>query len=65
MRRAWEELSRGVRRVWQGLREWSGDAAYEKYVQCIRRIGGGKPLTPAEFYVEQLNRRYARPNRCC
>lgn len=65
MRCAWEELSRGMRRVWQGLREWSGDAAYEKYVQCRARSGGGKPLTPAEFYVEQLNRRYARPNRCC
>ena len=33
-------------------------AAYEKYVQCSRRISGEKPLTPAEFYVEQLNRRY-------
>ena len=65
MRHAWEELWRGVRRVWQGLREWSGDAAYEKYVQCSTRTGGGKPLTPAEFYVEQLKRRYARPNRCC
>jgi uncharacterized short protein YbdD (DUF466 family) len=65
MRRACDELWRGLRRVWLGLREWSGDAAYEKYVQCSRRIGGEKPLTPAEFYVEQLNRRYARPNRCC
>jgi uncharacterized short protein YbdD (DUF466 family) len=65
MRHAWEKLSPGLRRVWQGLREWSGDAAYEKYVQCSTRTDGVKPLTPAEFYVEQLNRRYARPNRCC
>lgn len=65
MRRAWEELSRGLWRVWQGLREWSGDAAYEKYLQCSTRIGKEKLLTPAEFYVEQLNQRYARPNRCC
>lgn len=65
MRRAWEELSRGLRRVWLGLREWSGDAAYEKYLQCSTRIGRERPLTPEEFYVEQLNRRYARPNRCC
>ena len=65
MRRAWVEIRRGLRRAWQGLREWSGDAAYEKYVQCTLRMGGGKPLTPAEFYVEQLKRRYSRPNRCC
>ncbi len=65
MRHAWKKLLRGLRQAWQGVREWSGDAAYEKYVQCSTRIGGEKPLTPAEFYVEQLNRRYARPNRCC
>ena len=23
------------------------------------------PLRPAEFYVERVNRRYSRPNRCC
>jgi hypothetical protein len=60
----WKDLLWGLRRAWQGLREWSGDAAYEKYAQCASR-GGAKQLTPAEFYVEQLNRKYSRPNRCC
>jgi uncharacterized short protein YbdD (DUF466 family) len=64
MQRMWEKLRRGLRRSWQGLREWSGDAAYEKYEECAARAGA-KKLTPAEFYVEHLNRKYSRPNRCC
>lgn len=54
-----------VASFWRGLREWSGDAAYERYVECIKRVGGKKPLTATEFYVEQLNRKYSKPNRCC
>lgn len=62
--RVW--LRRIARRFWRGLREWCGDAAYERYlrskgVQC----SSSRPLSPAEFYVEQLDRRYSRPNRCC
>jgi len=52
-------------KLWQGLREWCGDAAYEKYTQCAARQGSEPPLTAAEFYVEQMNRKYSRPNRCC
>ena len=52
-------------KLWQGLREWCGDAAYEKYAQCAARHGSQPQLTPAQFYVEQLNRKYIRPNRCC
>jgi uncharacterized short protein YbdD (DUF466 family) len=29
------------------------------------RTIGKVPLTREEFYVEQLNRKYSRPNRCC
>jgi uncharacterized short protein YbdD (DUF466 family) len=52
--------------LWLGIREWCGDSAYERYVQAQKR----KPeksclLTPTEFYVERVNRRYSRPNRCC
>jgi uncharacterized short protein YbdD (DUF466 family) len=52
-------------RFWRGLREWCGDAAYEKYANCAGRTEPSKLLTPTEFYVEQLNRKYSRPNRCC
>jgi len=65
MRRAWRYTRSGLTRLWQGLREWSGDAAYERYVKCTARDGPKAPLSPSQFYVEQLNRRYSRPNRCC
>ena len=57
---------RFLRRFWRGLREWCGDAAYETYLRSkARQSGSGRELTPAEFYLEQLDRRYSRPNRCC
>jgi uncharacterized short protein YbdD (DUF466 family) len=51
--------------VYRGVREWCGDAAYETYAASVLRKGGKSPLTPTEFYVEQLDRKYSRPNRCC
>jgi uncharacterized short protein YbdD (DUF466 family) len=53
-------------KLWLGIREWCGDSAYERYVQAQRtKSEKVRLLTPAEFYVERLNRRYSRPNRCC
>jgi uncharacterized short protein YbdD (DUF466 family) len=59
-------LAYAVRHLWQGIREWCGDSAYERYL-CSQRLMPGEraALTREEFYVEQLNRRYSRPNRCC
>lgn len=59
-------LKRLVHNVWLGVREWCGDSAYERYLlaKSARSIES-RILTPAEFYVEQLDRRYSRPNRCC
>lgn len=55
-----------ARKFWRGLREWCGDAAYERYLRSAgRKTGSMRVLTAEEFYVEQLNRRYSRPNRCC
>jgi uncharacterized short protein YbdD (DUF466 family) len=66
MNRAAKTTSRFFRRFWRGLREWCGDAAYESYLRSKgTQSGSHRKLTPAEFYVEQLNRRYSRPNRCC
>ncbi|MGA2810705.1 MAG: CstA-like transporter-associated (seleno)protein [Candidatus Acidiferrum sp.] len=59
-------LRRGLRAFWRGLREWSGDAAYDRYLASrSTRESAGKRLTRTEFYLEQAERRYARPNRCC
>jgi uncharacterized short protein YbdD (DUF466 family) len=66
MRYAAKVTSRFFRRFWRGLREWSGDAAYESYLRSKGTQSGlSRTLTPEEFYVEQLSRRYSRPNRCC
>jgi uncharacterized short protein YbdD (DUF466 family) len=61
-----KKTRRFLRGLWQGLREWCGDAAYESYLRSkSARPSSCRTLSPAEFYVEQLNRRYSRPNRCC
>jgi uncharacterized short protein YbdD (DUF466 family) len=66
MRLKAESATRWFRRLWRGLREWCGDSAYERYRRFVaERPAERRTLTAAEFYVEQLNRRYSRPNRCC
>jgi uncharacterized short protein YbdD (DUF466 family) len=67
MRRTRNQItSRLLRRLWRALREWCGDAAYERYLRSrARNSDPCHTLTPKEFYVEQLQRRYSRPNRCC
>jgi uncharacterized short protein YbdD (DUF466 family) len=61
-----EHLAAAARNVWLGVREWCGDSAYERYLQAQRTTPeGAAVLTREQFYVEQLNRRYSRPNRCC
>jgi uncharacterized short protein YbdD (DUF466 family) len=55
-----------ARNFWRGLRDWCGDSAYERYLAATqRRPPQGLPLSQKTFYVEQLNRKYSRPNRCC
>ena len=58
-------VSRYLRIFWRGLREWCGDAAYERYLHCSGTESSNAKLTAEEFYVQQLNRRYSKPNRCC
>lgn len=65
MRGRWNRAKRGLARFWQGLREWCGDYAYERYRLGAVRTGQKEVLSAKQFYVEQLNKRYSRPNRCC
>jgi uncharacterized short protein YbdD (DUF466 family) len=66
MQDAAKNIRRFVRRFWRGVREWCGDAAYERYLRSsARQSDGCWRLSAQEFYVQQLNRRYSRPNRCC
>ena len=63
--RVCELLRRNCETFWRGLRLWSGDAAYEIYLRNGKRVTEQRILSKEEFYVEQLNRKYSRPNRCC
>jgi uncharacterized short protein YbdD (DUF466 family) len=62
-----KSVKRFARLFWRGLREWCGDAAYEHYLRspAAQQCSTTPTLTAEEFYVEQLTRRYSRPNRCC
>ena len=63
----WRRARSLVRRLWRGVRDWCGDSAYERYLSATQKHDSlvGPVLTRGQFYVEQLNRRYSRPNRCC
>ena len=66
MRKAASTIVLITRTAWRWLREWSGDSSYERYLDVISKHSPEpRPLSPAEFYVEHLNRKYSRPNRCC
>lgn len=58
-------LFRLVRFAWLALREWSGDAAYDRYLRVASAPSAAPPLSRSEFYLEHLERRYSRPSRCC
>jgi len=59
-------FARALRTLWRGFREWCGDAAYERYLASRGvRESSAMVLTRTEFYLEQANRRYSQPNRCC
>jgi hypothetical protein len=58
-------LGMAISKLWLGLREWSGDAAYETYVRSADRQRATRVLSREEFYVEQMQRKYSRVSRCC
>jgi uncharacterized short protein YbdD (DUF466 family) len=51
-----------VRAAWRFLREWSGDADYDRY---LARVGSGPRLSREQFFLDSLRRRYSHPTRCC
>jgi uncharacterized short protein YbdD (DUF466 family) len=53
-------------RIWLGIREWCGDAAYERYLKSrAKHFCSGVLLTREEFYLSQLQKKYSRVSRCC
>jgi uncharacterized short protein YbdD (DUF466 family) len=66
MRHAVKQIMRFGSRFWRGVREWCGDSAYERYLRSsAARRESCEHLSAQEFYAQQVDRRYSRPNRCC
>ena len=70
MRHRFQSTKFRARKFWWTLRQIFGDAAYENYLQSVRRnaVHGGNiaaPLSRDEFYLDSLQRRYSKINRCC
>ena len=65
MNEPWRKCQIAARKFLLRLREWCGDAAYERYRRTIEKKNGVCLVTPEQFYVQQLERKYSRPNRCC
>jgi uncharacterized short protein YbdD (DUF466 family) len=56
-----------LRRCWAGLRQMSGDDAYERYLQHCREQHDevGKSLDRAAFYRQEQARKWDGVRRCC
>ncbi len=57
-------------KVWQQVvqatKELAGDGGYTRYCRHLRAKHPGAPVPGAkEFYLDRLEEKYARPNRCC
>ena len=61
-----KHAARWIRGGWRGLRTLLGDDAYERYLaHCRARHPGEASLDRRAFYLAELDRRWARINRCC
>lgn len=57
-------LHRWFELAWQYLREVSGENDYARY--RARALAQGIAfMSPGEFYLAELRRKYSRMNRCC
>jgi len=55
-----------VRSAWACLRALMGDDSYDRYLAHRRqRHPGEAALDRRAFYLAELDRRWARINRCC
>ncbi|MFL6580073.1 MAG: YbdD/YjiX family protein [Burkholderiales bacterium] len=61
-----ERLKFRVRRLWQYLREVSGDDAYERYVAHHEIAHAGQQcLTRRQFFAQRQDEKWSKVSRCC
>ena len=57
-------LRRVGRRVREALREWNGDADYERYLRRCSRLGE-VALDRRRYFAHRLEEHYRASGRCC
>lgn len=62
-----ERLRAKLREFWQGIRQITGDDAYERYLQHWRATHATDetPLDRKEFFRREQQRRWSGVRRCC
>jgi hypothetical protein len=78
LRSTLKNAQRSAAKSWWAVRQIFGDAAYENYLRAIHAqresaqdgastdiSTAAAPLSPADFYLDSLRRRYSRISRCC
>jgi hypothetical protein len=73
--RAQSVMVSAMEKFWWWLRQVTGDAAYENYLGLASRRSrnpaichphnAGNTVSAEQFYVERMQRKYARISRCC
>lgn len=59
-------IGRALRRLWQVVRQLSGDDAYERYLAHHAAHHPGKlPMSRAEFFRCRQDEKWQGINRCC
>lgn len=59
-------LTRFLGNFWRGIREASGDDAYERYLKHhSREHSGSAPLSRRAYYDHYQQRKWSGINRCC
>jgi uncharacterized short protein YbdD (DUF466 family) len=57
-----------INQCWMGMRELTGDDAYERYLKHWREhhsLEGGEPLGRKAFFKQELERKWSGVRRCC
>ena len=59
-----QQLRRIADRVRSAIREWSGQAEYERLAHACRAHGDDPP-DRGRYFAQRLEQKYSRSSRCC
>jgi uncharacterized short protein YbdD (DUF466 family) len=55
-----------LRKIWQYLRQVSGDDAYERYLAHHRQAHAGEPpMTREQHFRKRQDEKWSKVSRCC